>query len=164
MDYWSESRLNHHTEATSMLYAARECARLVVAEGLEHRFDRHARASRAMTAGLRAMGLALFGDQAHKMPNVTGVHIPDGVPGDAVRAALLEDFGLEIGTSFGPLHGKIWRIGTMGYGCRRDNVMTCLAALEVTLRRFGHASAPGAGVEAALAVWDGKTSGDDVKS
>ena len=155
MDYWSESRLNHHTEATSMLYAARECARLVVAEGLDIRFERHARASRAMTAGLRAMGLDLFGDQAHKMPNVTGVYIPDGVPGDAVREALLNDFGLEIGTSFGPLHGRIWRIGTMGYGCRRDNVMTCLAALEVTLRRFGHASAPGAGVEAALAVWDG---------
>ena len=154
MDYWSESRLNHHTEATSMLYAARECARIVVEEGLENRFDRHARASRAMTAGLAAMGLELFGDQAHKMPNVTGVHIPDGVPGDAVRAALLEDFGLEIGTSFGPLHGRIWRIGTMGYGCRRDNVMTCLAALEVTLRRFGHASAPGAGVDAALATWD----------
>ena len=154
MDYWSESRLNHHTEATSMLYAARECARIVVDEGLENRFERHALASRAMTAGLRAMDLALFGDQAHKMPNVTGVHIPDGVPGDAVRAALLEDFGLEIGTSFGPLHGRIWRIGTMGYGCRRDNVMTCLAALEVTLRRFGHASAPGAGVDAALATWD----------
>ena len=154
MDYWSESRLNHHTEATSMLYAARECARIVIDEGLERRFDRHARASRAMTAGLAAMGLALFGDQAHKMPNVTGVYIPDGVPGDAVRAALLEDFGLEIGTSFGPLHGRIWRIGTMGYGCRRDNVMTCLAALEVTLRRFGHSAAPGAGVDAALAAWD----------
>ena len=108
-----------------------------------------------MTTGLQAMNLALFGDQAHKMPNVTGVYIPHGVPGDAVRAALLGDFGLEIGTSFGPLHGKIWRIGTMGYGCRRDNVMTCLAALEVTLRRFGHAADPGAGVEAALAAWDG---------
>ena len=154
MDYWSEARLNHHTEATSMLYAARECARIVVSEGLENRFERHLRASRAMTAGLQAMDLALFGDQAHKMPNVTGVYIPDGVPGDAVRAALLEDFGLEIGTSFGPLHGRIWRIGTMGFGCRRDNVMTCLAALEVTLRRFGHAGAPGAGVDAALAAWD----------
>ena len=154
MDYWSESRLNHHTEATSMLYAARECARLVVDEGLENRFARHARASLAMTAGLRAMNLTLFGDQAHKMPNVTGVFIPDRVPGDAVREALLNDFGLEIGTSFGPLHGKIWRIGTMGYGCRRDNVMTCLAALEVTLRRFGHTSDPGAGVEAARAAWE----------
>lgn len=155
MDYWSPARLNHHTEATSMLYAARECARIVLDEGLEARFARHALTSRALGAGLRAMDLALFGDQDHKMPNVTGVHIPAGVEGDAVRAALLDDFGIEIGTSFGPLHGKIWRIGTMGYGCRKDNVLTCLAALEVVLRRLGHAAAPGAGVDAALAVYAG---------
>jgi (S)-ureidoglycine-glyoxylate aminotransferase len=155
MDYWSESRLNHHTEATSMLYAAHECARIALAEGLEQRFARHALTSRALTTGLEAMGLALFGDQRHKMPNVTGVFIPEQVPGDAVRGAMLEDFGIEIGTSFGPLHGRIWRIGTMGYGCRKDNVLTCLAALEATLRRFGFAAPAGAGVDAALAVYTG---------
>jgi (S)-ureidoglycine-glyoxylate aminotransferase len=79
MDYWSESRLNHHTEATSALYAARECARVVMAEGLEARFARHERVSRALSAGLQAMGLKLFGDQAHKMLNVTGVEVPDGI-------------------------------------------------------------------------------------
>src|SRR3546814_4734244 len=77
MDYWSEKRLNHHTEATSMLYAARECARIALGEGLEARYARHASAGRAMTAGLRAMGLTVFGDDAHRMTNVTGVHIPD---------------------------------------------------------------------------------------
>jgi (S)-ureidoglycine-glyoxylate aminotransferase len=153
MDYWGEARLNHHTEATSMLYAARECARIALAEGLDARFARHALHSRALVAGLQALQLAIFGDARHKMPNVTGVHIPDGVNGDAVRAALLEDFGIEIGTSFGPLHGRIWRIGTMGYGCRKDNVLACLAALEPTLRRHGHAAPPGAGVDAALAVY-----------
>ena len=78
MDYWSESRLNHHTEATSMLYAARECARIALAEGLDARHERHERASRALAAGLTAMGLYLFGDQAHKMANITGVRIPRG--------------------------------------------------------------------------------------
>ena len=155
MDYWSEQRLNHHTEATSMLYAARECARLVLAEGMTARFERHQRTSRALSAGLQAMNLSLFGDQRHKMPNVTGVHIPATVDGDAVRHAMLEDFGIEIGTSFGPLHGKIWRIGTMGYGCRKDNVLTCLAALEALLRRAGHQAPAGAGVEAALAIYAG---------
>ncbi|HEY2137490.1 MAG TPA: alanine--glyoxylate aminotransferase family protein, partial [Xanthobacteraceae bacterium] len=81
MDYWGEARLNHHTEATSMLYAAREAVRNALAEGLAARFARHRAASRALTAGLRAMGLTLFGDQAHKMPNVTGVVIPPGVDG-----------------------------------------------------------------------------------
>jgi (S)-ureidoglycine-glyoxylate aminotransferase len=151
MDYWSEMRLNHHTEATSMLYAAREAVRIVLAEGLDACFARHRLASDAITAGLTELGLTLFGDQTNKMPNVTGVYIPDGVNGDAVRGMMLNDFGIEIGTSFGPLHGKIWRIGTMGYVCRKESVMTCLAALEVCLRQAGFRA--GSGTDAALAVY-----------
>ncbi len=154
MDYWSESRLNHHTEATTMLYAARECARLVLQEGLEARFERHRVASEAIVAGLNAMQLGVFGDQANKMPNVTGVYIPENVTGDAVREMMLLRFGIEIGTSFGPLHGKIWRIGTMGYGCQQRNVLICLSALETCLRAHGHHCPAGAGVDAALAVYD----------
>ena len=75
------------------------------------------------------------------MNNVVAVEIPDGVDGDAVRGALLQDFGIEIGTSFGPLHGRVWRIGTMGANARLDTVLTTLAALEQVLRRAG---APGA--------------------
>jgi (S)-ureidoglycine-glyoxylate aminotransferase len=68
---------------------------------------------------------------------------------------MLDDFGIEIGTSFGPLHGKIWRIGTMGYVCRKENVLICLNALEACLRRFGFKAPPGAGVDAALSVYSG---------
>lgn len=153
MDYWSEQRLNHHTESTSMLYAARECARIVLGEGLAERIARHALTSAALTAGLGAMGLELFGDQAHKMTNVTGVVIPDGVDGEAVRGCLLEDFGIEIGTSFGPLKGRVWRIGTMGYNCRKQNVLLCLAALEAALRQQGFAGKSGVAVDEALAVY-----------
>lgn len=155
MDYWSEARLNHHTEATSMLYAARECARIVLQEGWQTRFARHNQTSAALVAGLRAMNLEVFGhDLKYKMPNVTGVVIPDKVNADKVRSEMLHDYAIEIGTSFGPLHGKIWRIGTMGYGCRKDNVLSCLAALEMTLRRNGFSAPAGNGVEAALAIYN----------
>ena len=155
MDYWSPKRLNHHTEAASMLYAARECARVVLEEGLEAGIARHRLASGALRAGLTAMGLELFGDVAHRMANVTGVIIPKAVRSpDQLRADLLNDFGIEIGTSFGPLAGKIWRIGTMGYVCRRQNVLRCLASLEQVLRRHGHVTASGRGVDAAAAVYD----------
>lgn len=155
MDYWGNRALNHHTEAASMLYAARECARVVLGEGLDAGIARHRLASGALRAGLSAMGLELFGDAAHRMSNVTGVVIPGGLGnGDGVRAQLLEDFGIEIGTSFGPLSGKIWRIGTMGYVCRKANVLRCLVSLETVLRRNGFASRPGAGVDAAWAVYD----------
>jgi (S)-ureidoglycine-glyoxylate aminotransferase len=156
-DYWSERRLNHHTEATTMLYGARECARILLEEGLDAAVTRHDVHGRAMLAGTSALGLAPFGDLEHKMTNVLGVYIPDGVDGEAVRGAMLADFGIEIGTSFGPLHGKIWRIGTMGYNARTDAVLTTLASLEAVLRRAGHASTPGAGVDAAYGVYAGAT-------
>ncbi len=153
MDYWSDKALNHHTEATTMLYAARECARILLQEGLHEAFERHAAASRAVTAGLTAMGLKLFGDQTHKMPNVTGAWIPEGVNGERVRSQMLDDFNIEIGTSFGPLHGRIWRIGAMGYNARKDAVLVTLGALEAALAAQGFKLPRGAGVDAALAAY-----------
>ena len=153
LDYWGPRRLNHHTEATSMLYAARECARLVLLEGRQAVIDRHRLHGEAMLAGVRGLGLEVFGDVAHKMTNVVAVHVPDGVVADAVRTSMLTDFGIEIGTSFGPLHGKVWRIGTMGHNARTDAVLQTLAALEVVLGRCGAKVAPGGGVEAASAVY-----------
>ncbi len=153
MDYWSDKALNHHTEATSMLYAARECARILLQEGLTKAFARHALASRALCRGIEAMDLKLFGDPKHKMPNVTGMHIPQGVDGEKVRRALLADFNIEIGTSFGPLHGRIWRIGTMGYNAREDAVLVTLGALEAVLSGEKFKLSRGAAVDAALAVY-----------
>jgi (S)-ureidoglycine-glyoxylate aminotransferase len=158
MEYWSAKRLNHHTEAASMLYASRECARIVLEEGLERGIARHQLSSRALRAGLTAMGLALFGDSNHRMANVTGVIIPKAIAdGEKIRAQLLHDFGIEIGTSFGPLAGKIWRIGTMGYVCRKANVLRCLTALEAVLRRNNVKLPDGAAVEAAYGVYEAST-------
>ena len=153
MDYWSERRLNHHTEATTMLYGARECARVALGEGLEARFARHAAAGRAVVAGARAMGLTVFGDDNFRMTNVTGIVIPDGVDGEAVRRRMREDFEIEIGTAFGPLAGRIWRIGAMGYNAMKHKVLITLGALEAALRAEGFATPPGAGVDAALRAW-----------
>ena len=155
MDYWSDAGLNHHTEATTMLYAARECGRIAVQEGMQRMFDRHARASAAVVAGALAMNLQLYGDQRHKMPNVTGVLIPDGVQGERVRGALLKDFSVEIGTSFGPLAGKVWRLGAMGYNARPDAVLHMLAALDTVLAAEGHRFTRGAGVDAAYQLLKG---------
>lgn len=153
MEYWGPRRLNHHTEATTMLYGARECARILLEEGLEQAIARHRLHGEAMLAGVRGLGLQVFGDVAHKMTNVVAVLIPDGADGESVRGALLHDFGLEIGTSFGPLHGRVWRIGTMGYNARTDAVLTTLACLEQVLRAHGVAVTAGGGVGAAQEVY-----------
>jgi (S)-ureidoglycine---glyoxylate transaminase len=101
------------------------------------------------------MNLKVYGDVANKMPNVTGVYVPQGLNPDAVRSAMLNHFNIEIGTSFGPLHGKVWRIGAMGYNARPDCVLTTLAALEVVLAAQGHRFTRGAGVDAAYGSYFG---------
>ncbi|PIJ41087.1 alanine--glyoxylate aminotransferase family protein [Tatumella sp. OPLPL6] len=151
LDYWGPERLNHHTEATSALFGAYEAARLILEEGLEAGIARHKRHGDAMLKGVQAMGLQVFGDIQHKMNNVLGVYIPSGVVGDEVRHLMLHDFGIEIGTSFGPLHGKVWRIGTMGYNARKSCVMQTLTALEAVLNHVGFKTVQGAALQAA---WD----------
>ncbi len=155
-DYWSPARLNHHTEATSMLYGLREGLRILHQEGLEARFERHRQNGAAIVAGMKAMGLELFGGDEHRLPVVTCIEIPAGIDGESVRSMLLDDFGIEIASSFGPLKGRIWRIGSMGYSSSRKNVLHVLGALEATLIYHGMQLPAGAGVQAALAIYAGK--------
>jgi len=138
-DYWSPARFNHHTAPTAMVYGLREALRAVREEGLEARFARHRLHGDALRAGLAALGLTLFGKEPaeHRLPFITPVVVPEGVSELNVRRRLLEDFGIEIGAAFGELHGKIWRIGTMGYAATRQNMLLCLAALENVLRAEG---------------------------
>ncbi len=150
LDYWGDERLNHHTEATTMLYGASECARLVIEESVDDCIARHKLHGTAMLKGLQALGLKTFGDLSHKMNNVVAVYIPDEVNGDAVRGQMLEDFGIEIGTSFGPLHGKVWRIGTMGYNARKSAVLQTLSCLDACLSAHGYRGPRGESATAAL--------------
>ncbi|MFJ2043223.1 (S)-ureidoglycine-glyoxylate aminotransferase [Paenibacillus sp. ov031] len=155
-DYWSSARLNHHTEATSMLYGLHEGLRILLQEGLDARFQRHRINERALVAGIQGMGLKLYGEMSSKLPVVTCIEIPDGMDGESVRNMLLNDFSIEIASSFGPLKGKIWRIGTMGFSCQRKNVLHVLGALEAVLLRHRHALPAGEAVQAALDVYAGK--------
>jgi (S)-ureidoglycine-glyoxylate aminotransferase len=88
------------------------------------------------------------------MTNVTGVYIPDSVDGERVRAAMRDHFEIEIGTAFGPLQGRIWRLGAMGYNAMKHKVLITLGALEACLRREGFALPAGEAVSAAMAAWD----------
>src|SRR5699024_2588407 len=132
-EYWSPKRLNHHTESTSMLYALREGLRVIQEEGIDNRIERHTKNGNALAVGLKVMGVELFGSEANKMPVVNIVKVPEGVNEADVRKTMLDEFGIEIAGAFGPLKGKVWRIGSMGYSSRKNNILRLLGAFESTL-------------------------------
>jgi alanine-glyoxylate transaminase/serine-glyoxylate transaminase/serine-pyruvate transaminase len=79
------------------------------------------------------MGLTFIVDEAHRLPQLNAVSIPEGVDDATVRSRLLNEYNLEIGAGLGALAGKVWRIGLMGHSARAENVLLCVAALEAVL-------------------------------
>jgi alanine-glyoxylate transaminase/serine-glyoxylate transaminase/serine-pyruvate transaminase len=151
MNYWGKERLYHHTPPISLIYALREAMRMVMEEGLENRWERHRVNQSALIAGLEAMGLELLvKNPAERLPTVTAVMIPKGIDDVRVRTQLLDEFNIEIAGGLGPLKGKIWRVGLMGYCSQKTNVLLFLAALEKTLLEMGFRAPEGAGVAAAI--------------
>ncbi|HZU06791.1 MAG TPA: alanine--glyoxylate aminotransferase family protein [Chloroflexota bacterium] len=150
--YWLGERIYHHTAPVLTMYALREACRLVLEEGLEARWARHARLGRALMAGLEALGLQLFAAPPYRLATVAAVRVPEGVDDARVRGLLLDEFGIEIAGGLGPYAGRLWRIGVMGYSASEPNITLVLAALAEALRREGWRADGGAGVAAALAA------------
>jgi alanine-glyoxylate transaminase / serine-glyoxylate transaminase / serine-pyruvate transaminase len=135
--YWGQERAYHHTAPIQNVYSLHEALRLLLEEGLEARWERHARHARALWAGLEAMGLALLVPEPERLFPLTAVRVPEGIDEARVRRFLLERHSLEIGGGLGALKGKIWRIGLMGAGSKRANVELVLTALGAGLAQQG---------------------------
>jgi alanine-glyoxylate transaminase/serine-glyoxylate transaminase/serine-pyruvate transaminase len=156
MNYWGKERTYHHTAPISLIFALREALRIVLEEGLEARWERHHQNQQALVAGLEAMDLKLFvPNPADRMVTITGVHVPAGIDDRKARQQLLDEFNIEIAGGFGPLKGKLWRVGLMGYSCQRNSVLLFLAALEKVLLEQGFHLPAGAGVGAAVRSYVG---------
>lgn len=149
--YWGEDRTYHHTAPISMNYALYEALRIVCEEGLDARWNRHQLNHRALVAGVEAMGLQMNVAPEHRLWSLNAVRVPEGVDDARVRARLLNDFNIEIGGGLGPLKGRIWRIGLMGSGSTRENVLLVLEAMQSALNAEGFQCPPG--VEAAKALY-----------
>ncbi|MEC8356844.1 MAG: alanine--glyoxylate aminotransferase family protein, partial [Pseudomonadota bacterium] len=124
MGYWGADakRSYHHTAPVNSLYALHESLVILEEEGLEDSWKRHRLNHLALVAGLESLGLGFVVDEASRLPQLNAVSFPQQIDDAAVRRALLNEYGLEIGAGLGALAGKVWRIGLMGYASNRKNV------------------------------------------
>ena len=138
---------------THLTAAMSVAARLILEEGLPHRFRRHEVAAAAMRAGVAAMGLGMFADPGVLSNTVACIKAPKGIDTSAVVARMRDQYGILIGTGLDKIRATTLRIGTMGMTASPQYVLPTLSALEMTLRDLGHTAEPGAGVAGAQRVF-----------
>ena len=155
MAYWDgdASRTYHHTAPVNNMYGLHEALVILQEEGLENSWARHALNAAALTAGVEAMGLKYVVRPEARLPQLNSITVPAGIKEAEVRSRLLNDFNLEIGAGLGSLAGKVWRIGLMGYGSNKTNVLRCLTALDSVLTDMGAPIESEKAVSAAMAVY-----------
>ena len=141
LDTYYTGHKYHHTASATLFYALREALAMVAEEGLERRWERHRRNHLAFVAGIEAMGLEMLVAGGDRLWTLNTPCVPAGVDDAKVRQYLLDRRGIEIAGGFGPLAGKIFRIGLMGYGSTGENVMLVLEALGAALRDQGYQAA-----------------------
>jgi serine---pyruvate transaminase len=140
------------TPAVSLVRALDVALGMLLDEGLEGAFERHAALGRACREGAKAMGLELFSPDEDRSAVVTAIRVPEGVDGAEVVAMLRDRFGITIAGGQGELRGKIIRIGHIGWFDVFD-ITTSLAALELALADAGADIERGVAVTRALETY-----------
>jgi len=139
-DYSTVSHRYHHTAPISMFFALREALLVIADEGVENRWERHRCAHKFFVQEIEKMGLQMHVPAVHRIPTLNTVTVPKGVDDAKVRKRLLEGPGIEIAGGFGPLAGKVFRIGLMGPLATEENVRFFLDEFSKALKAEGYAT------------------------
>ena len=140
------------TPAVTLFRALDVSLDLILEEGLERVYARHALLARAARAGIEAMGLERFGPDDDAANIVTVAALPDDIEGSQVPKLMRDRYGVTIAGGQGHLKGRIARIAHCGYYGGFD-IVVALTALEMALRDLGHEVEPGAGAAGAQRVF-----------
>jgi len=139
-DYTTISHRYHHTAPISMFYGLHEASAVILEEGLESRWNRHLSCHQAFVRGIEAMGLTMHVREGHRIRTLNTVLVPTGLDDAKVRARLLAQAGIDISGGFGPLAGKVFRIGIMGPLATEPNVEFLLREFKKALATEGYRS------------------------
>jgi len=133
--YWqgdtkTGARTYHHTAPVNALMGLHEALRRIVDEGLENIWKRHKEVSDIIVKGMEEMGFSMLVDESIRLPELLTIRLPEGIDDASIRTTLLTNFNIEISAGLGAFAGKLWRIGVMGEGARKENAQRILEAIK----------------------------------
>jgi alanine-glyoxylate transaminase/serine-glyoxylate transaminase/serine-pyruvate transaminase len=129
-DYVGAARKYHHTAPVSMVVALHAGLGVLLEEGLEASWARHAAAGERLQAELQNLGFTLLAREGHRLPQLTTAGLPAGADEAALRRTMLDRWGIEVGGGLGAFAGTAWRFGLMGHNARERSVTTVLGAIR----------------------------------
>ena len=141
------------TPAVTLVAALDVALGLLLEEGLEAAFARHAALGRACREGAKAMGLELFSPDEERSAVVTAILTPDGVDAKELVLELRDRFGITVAGAHGELGSRMFRIGHIGYYDVLD-ITTALTAVEAILVERGAPIETGVAAARALEAYD----------
>lgn len=136
------------TPAVNMMYALHESCKMILSEGLETRFARHAKLASAFRSGLRAIGLRILCEENVAADTLTVPYYPDGVRDTVFRKTMGERYGIAVAGGLGPLREKAFRVGHMG-NVNRNDILATISAIEGSLAEQNYDFKTGSGISAA---------------
>ena len=139
-----------YTPAVSLVIGLRAVLKSIKEEGMENVHKRHNRLARATRAATQALGLKMVAPDA-PADSLTGVFLPDGIDGGKIVKSLRDDFGVTLAGGQDQWKGKVIRIAHLGYVDTFDTIVA-ISAIEMALKKFGHAVELGKGVAAAQEI------------
>jgi aspartate aminotransferase-like enzyme len=143
------------TPAVSLIIGLNESIKMMREETIEGVIARHSKLAEATRRGCEALGMKLFAPPEGRGSAVTPVWVPEGIDGKSIVKIMKNKYGVTIAGGQDDYEGRIFRVGHLGYFGEFD-IITTLAALEMTLTELGYAFERGAGVTAAEAVFMGE--------
>jgi aspartate aminotransferase-like enzyme len=126
------------TPALSVLYGLEKALALMLEEGPEAVYERHARVAARTREGVRSLGLRLFADERFASNTVTAVWVPDDIDGKELLRLLREKYDTVLGGGQAHMAGRLFRIGHLGW-VREGDVGEALSALKKALADLGFA-------------------------
>jgi aspartate aminotransferase-like enzyme len=144
-----------YTPSVSLFYGLDASLDMMLAEGMENVYKRHAVLAKATRAAVKALGLKLLAEDRCASNVLTGVWGPENIGADDLRKIIKNNYGVTFAGGQGPVKGKVFRIAHMGF-CDKMDVIIAVSALEMGLMQAGYPVELGTGVKAAQEVFLGR--------
>lgn len=150
---WAEKGMTPNTPAISLIMGLSAVCDLIEEEGgFSKTVERHEVMKNMVRESMKALSIELLTSDEYASPTITTILTPEGLDLADFLSHLKNKYHIDFAGGLGPLQGKVFRFGHMGY-CFPSDILQAVSLIEAGLQDFSYPFEPGTGVSAAQRVY-----------